>query len=128
MPFYAPWGQLTSEAKFSACLLRTKFEKWKCLAPDSDLKEAQRVVPEYRLNGSLFMDNNQRLLGGYTQTLEPRMQYLYIPKSINRKYTVVTIQHSLQSDYYGLFRDMKYSSVDFIAPANQLSYGATSRL
>ncbi|MGO1189437.1 LPS assembly protein LptD [Vibrio casei] len=134
VPFYAPWGQLTSEAK----LMYTYYQQ--------DLKDgtaeyqtdnngdryqlqdnAQRIVPEYRINGSLFMDNNQRLLGGYTQTLEPRIQYLYIPEvdqsDIYSSYDTTL----LQSDYYGLFRDMKYSSVDFIAPANQLSYGATSR-
>ncbi|MFA0070218.1 LPS assembly protein LptD, partial [Vibrio breoganii] len=33
----------------------------------------------------------------------------------------------LQTDYYGLFRSRKYSSVDRIAAANQVSYGASSR-
>lgn len=33
----------------------------------------------------------------------------------------------MQTDYYGLFRSRKYSSVDYIAPANQVSYGATTR-
>ena len=33
----------------------------------------------------------------------------------------------LQTDYYGLFRSRKYSGVDRIAAANQLSYGASSR-
>ena len=40
---------------------------------------------------------------------------------------VFTIHALLQTDYYGLFRSRKYSGVDFIAAANQLSYGASSR-
>ena len=49
---------------------------------NSDIKEtASRIVPEYRMTGTLFfIDNNQKWLGGYTQTLEPRLQYLYIPE------------------------------------------------
>ncbi|OEF22970.1 LPS assembly protein LptD [Vibrio rumoiensis] len=124
VPFYAPWGQLTSEAK----LMYTYYDQDLKDDKDPDLKEnVQRVVPEYRISGTIFMDNSQQWLGGYTQTLEPRIQYLYIPEvdqsDIYQGYDTTL----LQSDYYGLFRDTKYSSVDYIAPANQLSYGATSR-
>lgn len=134
VPFYAPWGQLTSEAK----LMYTYYDqdlKNGSAEFQSDgnggtnqLKEStSRTVPEYRMTGTLFLDNSQQWLGGYTQTLEPRLQYLYIPEvdqdDIYQGYDTT----QLQLDYYGLFRDTKYSSVDYIAPANQLSYGATSR-
>ncbi|WP_417879999.1 LPS assembly protein LptD [Vibrio sp.] len=126
VPFYAPWGKLTSEAK----LMYTYYDQdlKNGSSASSDLKEnASRTVPEYRMTGTLFLDNSQKWLGGYTQTLEPRLQYLYIPEvdqdDIYQGYDTTL----MQLDYYGLFRDMKYSSVDYIAPANQLSYGATSR-
>lgn len=126
VPFYAPWGQLTSEAK----LMYTYYDQdlKNGTSASSDLKEnASRTVPEYRMTGTLFLDNSQKWLGGYTQTLEPRLQYLYIPE-VNQDDIYQGYDTTLmQLDYYGLFRDMKYSSVDYIAPANQLSYGATSR-
>ncbi|MDN3617756.1 LPS assembly protein LptD, partial [Vibrio gallaecicus] len=62
----------------------------------------------------------------YTQTLEPQVQYLFVPEEDQNDigYYDTTL---LQTDYYGLFRSRKYSGVDRIAAANQLSYGASSR-
>ncbi|WP_153447773.1 LPS assembly protein LptD [Vibrio algicola] len=124
LPFSAPWGQLTSEAK----VMYTYYDQDLKNTNVPKLKEhTQRVVPEFRINGNLFMDSNEKFFGDYTQTIEPRLQYLYIPKvdqdEIYHGYDTTL----MPQDYYGLFRDMKYSSVDYIASANQLSYGATSR-
>lgn len=128
VPFYAPWGQLTSEAKLMYTYYDQDLKNGSVSTYNSDIKEtASRTVPEYRMTGTLFLDNSQKWLGGYTQTLEPRLQYLYIPE-VNQDDIYQGYDTTLmQLDYYGLFRDMKYSSVDYIAPANQLSYGATSR-
>lgn len=128
VPFYAPWGQLTSEAKLMYTYYDQDLKGGSVTAANPDLeKTAHRTVPEYRMTGTLFLDNSQKWLGGYTQTLEPRLQYLYIPEvdqdDIYQGYDTTI----LQLDYYGLFRDTEYSSIDYIAPANQLSYGATSR-
>ncbi len=126
VPFYAPWGQLTTEAKLMYTYYDQDLKSGQ--AANSDLEEnASRTVPEYRISGSLFLDNSQKWLGGYTQTLEPRLQYLYIPKVNQSDIYDAYDTTLLQNDYYGLFRDTQYSSVDYIAAANQLSYGATSR-
>ncbi|MFT1843803.1 LPS assembly protein LptD, partial [Vibrio cholerae] len=61
-----------------------------------------------------------------TQTLEPRVQYLYVPykdqSNINNFDSAL-----LQSNYSGLFRDRMYGGLDRIASANQLTAGVTSR-
>lgn len=134
IPFYAPWGQLTTEAKLMYTYYQQDLKDGSATTQTNSSgdsvtlsKTADRTVPEYRISGSLFLDNSQKWLGGYTQTLEPKMQYLYIPRvnqdDIYQGYDTTL----LQNDYYGLFRDTQYSSVDYIASANQFSYGATSR-
>ncbi len=61
-------------------------------------------------------------LNGYTQTLEPQLQYLYIP---DKDQSIIGLYDSapLQDDYAGLFRDQRYSGLDRIAEANQYSWG-----
>ena len=67
------------------------------------------------------------LADGYTQTLEPRMQYLYVPYRDQSK--IQNYDSSLlQSDYSGLFRDRTYGGLDRIASANQLTTGVTTRV
>lgn len=134
LPLSAPWGQLTSEAKVMYTYYDQDLKNGNAEYITNQNKEtyqlkenAQRVVPEFRINGSLYMDSNEKFFGDYTQTIEPRLQYLYIPK-VNQEDIYDGYDTTLmQQDYYGLFRDMKYSSVDYIAPSNQVSYGATSR-
>ncbi|WP_048618076.1 LPS assembly protein LptD, partial [Vibrio coralliirubri] len=72
-----------------------------------------RVIPEFRSHAGLVLERDTTLKNGYTQTLEPQVQYLYVPEkdqtNIGRYDTTL-----LQTDYYGLFRSRKYSGVDFI--------------
>ena len=63
----------------------------------------------------------------YTQTIEPQVQYLYIPE---KDQTDIGLYDTtkLQDDYNGLFRDRSYSGLDRIAGANQYTWGLTSRV
>ncbi|SHO55630.1 LPS assembly protein LptD [Vibrio quintilis] len=123
IPVGATWGNWTTEAR----LLSTYYQQdLKDTTSDDYEKTVSRTIPEFRSHMGLVLERDSRLLNGYTQTLEPQIQYLYVPKedqsSIARYDTTL-----LQTDYYGLFRSRRYSGVDYIAPANQISYGATSR-
>ena len=69
----------------------------------------------------------EMLAPGYTQTLEPRAQYLYVP--YRDQSDIYNYDSSLlQSDYSGLFRDRTYGGLDRIASANQVTTGVTSRI
>ncbi|MCE0494118.1 LPS assembly protein LptD [Vibrio salinus] len=123
IPLGASWGNWTTEAR----LLSTYYKQDLKDITGSDYKESvSRTIPEFRSHMGLVLENSESFLLGYTQTLEPQIQYLYVPKKdqseIARYDTTI-----LQTDYYGLFRSRKYGSVDYIAPANQVSYGATTR-
>ena len=88
---------------------------------------ANRVMPQFKVDGKLIFERDMNLAEGYTQTLEPRTQYLYVPyrdqSGINNYDSSL-----LQSDFSGLFRDRTYGGLDRIASANQVTTGVTSRI
>lgn len=91
-------------------------------------KSVDRTLPKIRLHGGMNFDREMDFIGnGYTQTLEPQLQYLYIPEK-NQNNIGVYDTTTLQDDYNGLFRDRRYSGLDRIAQANQYSWGITSRI
>ncbi|MEZ8697757.1 LPS assembly protein LptD [Vibrio lentus] len=87
---------------------------------------ASRVIPEFRSHAGIVLERDTTIVGNYTQTLEPQIQYLYVPEQDQSDIGLYDTT-LLQTDYYGLFRSRKYSGVDRIASANQISYGASSR-
>lgn len=128
VPFGNTWGTWTTEAR----LLGTYYQQ-----DLSDLDrsrtqyrhlddEVTRVIPQFRTHAGLVLERDTSFIDGYTQTLEPQLQYLYVPSQ--RQNNIALYDTTLmQADYYGLFRSRKFSGVDYIAPANQFSYGATTR-
>ncbi|MGE9594580.1 LPS assembly protein LptD, partial [Escherichia coli] len=87
-----------------------------------------RVMPQFKVDGKMVFERDMNLLApGFTQTLEPRVQYLYVPY---RDQSDIYNYDSalLQSDYSGLFRDRTYGGLDRIASANQVTTGVTSRI
>ncbi|MGY0616567.1 LPS assembly protein LptD [Vibrio sp. FJH11] len=127
VPLSNSWSTWTTEAR----VLATYYSQDLDGLTDSDLKtqldeRVSRVIPEFRSNAQIYLERDTSWIEGYTQTLEPQIQYLYVPKEDQTNiYNYDTTL--LQTDYYGLFRSRKYSSIDKIASANQLSYGASTR-
>ncbi|UOE80779.1 LPS assembly protein LptD [Vibrio splendidus] len=133
VPLSTTWGTWTTEARLLGTYYNQDLSGVDTTTgtaetnPYYDLEESvSRVIPEFRSHAGIVLERDTTLMNGYTQTLEPQVQYLYVPEedqsNIGRYDTTL-----LQTDYYGLFRSRKYSGVDFISAANQLSYGASSR-
>jgi len=123
-PITTPAWFLNSEVK----LLQTNYHQTN-IASDSLLeKNISRTLPKLRLHGGVNLDRNLSLLDhDYNQTLEPQLQYLYIPEKDQSNIGIYDTTN-LQDDYNGLFRDRRFSGIDRIAQANQISWGLTSRL
>ena len=88
----------------------------------------QRTLPITSLDGGLFFDRDFKISNrAYTQTIEPRLFYAYIP---NTKQTDIPIFDSSTSDlnFSTLFRENQYTGNDRINNANQLSLALTTRL
>ena len=129
LPWSNDWASLNTEAKLMATHYQQKNIDDYNTSNNAHLEESvNRTLPQFKMDGKLIFERNMGLLAdGYTQTLEPRMQYLYVPyrdqSNINNYDSSL-----LQSDYSGLFRDRTYGGLDRIASANQLTTGVTSRV
>jgi LPS-assembly protein len=129
LPWSNDWASLNTEAKLMATHYQQKNVDNYNATNNAHLEESvNRTLPQFKMDGKLIFERDMALLAdGYTQTLEPRMQYLYVPYRDQSK-----IQNYdsalLQSDYSGLFRDRTYGGLDRIASANQLTTGVTTRV
>ncbi len=127
IPLSNSWSTWTTEARVLATYYSQDLDGLtdENLARQLDEK-VSRVIPEFRSNAQVYLERDTSWIEGYTQTLEPQIQYLYVPREDQTNiYNYDTTL--LQTDYYGLFRSRKYSGIDKIASANQLSYGASTR-
>ncbi|OOF06715.1 LPS assembly protein LptD [Salinivibrio sp. MA607] len=137
LPYTRPWFNATAEAS----MLYTHYDQ----RFDSAIQDAEsnaelshsveRKIPTLRLHSGVVLERNFWAMGGhFSQTIEPQVQYLYI-KDVDQDGIYNPVNFSgggydtarLQTDYYGLFRGNQFSSIDYINPANQLTYGATTR-
>ena len=129
LPWSNDWASLNTEAKLMATHYQQKNVDSYNTSNDARLEESvNRTLPQFKMDGKLIFERDMGLLAdGYTQTLEPRMQYLYVPY---RDQSHINNYDSslLQSDYSGLFRDRTYGGLDRIASANQLTTGVTTRV
>lgn len=89
---------------------------------------ADRLLPRLRLNGSLVFDRQARWFEqDFTQTLEPQIQYLYVPYD-DQDHIGLYDSTTMRQDYYSLFSDRRFAGLDRISDANQLTAGFTSRI
>lgn len=133
LPLSNGWASLDTEAKFLATHYQQDgLDYYNSASYDRTasglLKDSvNRTLPQFKVDGRLVFDRDMDWAEGYTQTLEPRVQYLYIPY---RDQSSIYPYDStlLQTDYTGLFRDRTYSGLDRIASANQVATGVTTRI
>ncbi|PKI13116.1 LPS-assembly protein LptD [Colwellia sp. 12G3] len=123
-PIVRPAWFLNSEVK----LMHTYYRQDN-ISDGSPLEETvERTLPKVRIHGGINFDRQLSAFGdSYRHTLEPQLQYLYVPEEDQSDIGLydTTI---LQDDFHGIFRDTRYSGLDRIAAANQFTWGITSRL
>ena len=130
LPLSNNWGSINTEAKLLATHYQQTNLDWYNSNPQNTKLDdsANRVMPQFKVDGKMVFERDMQMLApGYTQTLEPRAQYLYVPYR-NQSHINNYDSSLLQSDYSGLFRDRTYSGLDRIASANQVTTGVTSRV
>lgn len=135
LPLTNGWASLNTEAKLLATHYQQNIPKDFAahypsrkgpVAPDID-GSVNRVLPQLKVDGKLVFERPMLWAEGATQTLEPRVQYQYVPyRDQSDIYTYDTTL--LQTDYSGLFRDRAYSGLDRIASQNRVSTGLTTRI
>ncbi|MGR5501098.1 LPS assembly protein LptD [Vibrio sp. DNB22_10_4] len=126
LPLSNTWGTWTTEARYLLTQYNQDIDNLN-IADVGPLEEkVTRALPEFRTHAGMVFERDTAFIDGYTQTLEPQVQYLYVPE-VDQSNIFNYDTTLLQTDYYGLFRSRRFSGVDKVAAANQISYGATSR-
>ncbi|KGQ70424.1 LPS assembly protein LptD [Chelonobacter oris] len=135
LPLSNDYGSLNLQAKLYA----THYQQSKGKGVDAEEVEARvnRVLPQFKADLQTVLFNEKTFLDGYSQTIEPHVQYLYRPyknqsnigaAGVNSDYLGLGYDSALlQQDYFSLFRDRRYSGLDRIASANQVTVGGTTR-
>ncbi|TPG11824.1 LPS-assembly protein LptD [Rhodanobacter glycinis] len=87
-----------------------------------------RALPIVSVDSGLVFDRNASLFGNsYTQTLEPRIYYLYVP--YRNQNNLPVFDTSLMSfDYWQLFSPNQFSGADRQMDANNVTAALTTRL
>ncbi|MDG6882364.1 LPS assembly protein LptD [Phocoenobacter uteri] len=132
LPLSNNYGSVNFETKLYATQYWQKAGKEQ---KDKIKSHVTRVLPQFKVNFQTVLESDTQLISDFIQTLEPQIQYLYRP--YKNQYDIGTTQyHSLglgydsmlrQQDYFSLFSDRRYSGLDRIASANQITIGATTR-
>lgn len=104
LPLSNNWGSINTEAKLLATHYQQTNLDWYNSRNTTKLDESvNRVMPQFKVDGKMVFERDMEMLApGYTQTLEPRAQYLYVP--YRDQSDIYNYDSSLlQSDYSGLF-------------------------
>lgn len=93
----------------------------------SQSKAPALVVPIYDLDSGLIFERNYSAFGeDYLQTLEPRAYYLYVPFENQSRFPIFDTSYP-GFDYNQLYRYNRFSGLDRIGDANQLTLSVTTR-
>ena len=91
-------------------------------------KSPTRSLPIVSLDTGLVFDRSTSLFGNdYTQTLEPRLYYLYVPYR-NQANLPLFDTNLMSFDYWQLFSSNQFSGADRQMDANNLTAALTTRL
>ncbi len=91
-------------------------------------KTADRTLPIFSLDSGLFFERDTSIVNrNYTQTLEPRLFYVYIPYQ-DQSHLPVFDTGLTDLNMGTLFTENQYSGGDRINNANQLSASISSRM
>ena len=116
---WRPYGFLRGKAQ----LLMTQYD-----LQDNTQNSLTRVLPVTSLDAGLTFEKPFTLFGsGLIHTLEPRIKYLFIPKNDQSQFPVFdTMLRNF--DYLQLFADNRFTGLDRIGDANQITTGLFSRI
>lgn len=129
LPYYTPAGSLVTEVKLYQTNYQQRDIQQSAKNPSSlQLKESvSRTIPQFRVYGQMNFERDMTFLNkSYRQTFNPQVQYLYVGYD-NQSNIGIYDSGFLLDDFYGLFRDRRFSGLDRIANANQFTLGFTNR-
>ncbi|AAP96464.1 LPS assembly protein LptD [[Haemophilus] ducreyi] len=133
IPFVNHYGSLNFETKLYASHYQQ--QKGENQTAEEVKKQLTRIIPQVKLDFQTVLEADKSLFSGFKQILEPRLQYVYRPyrdqsEIGSKSHESVGLGYDsalLQTDYYSLFNDRRYSGLDRISSANLITAGASTR-
>jgi LPS-assembly protein len=121
LPLRRPWGYLTPRLSLNYATYRLDEER----APDEPRPDY--FVPAFSLDSGLVFERESSWFGAAaTQTLEPRLYYLYAP--YDEQSDIPDFDTAdLTLSYANLFKENRFSGSDRFGDAKQFALGVTSR-
>ncbi|WP_157991220.1 LPS assembly protein LptD [Candidatus Erwinia haradaeae] len=129
-PYVTEWNKLNTTVKIlSTYYLQKNIQYYNLQSKHIHIlkNSINRIIPQFSIDEQICFDHDMVLLPGYTQSIETRIQYLYIPYHDQRSIQVYD-STLLIRNYYSLFQERKYSGLDRIDAANQITTGLTMRI
>lgn len=106
--------------------LAYRYTSWRLDSPTGD-ESPDRALPIYSLDSGLAFERNGKAYGKtYTQTLEPRAYYVYIPYKDQDSLPIFDAALPTFS-FANFFRENRFVGADRVGDANQLTTAITSR-
>jgi LPS-assembly protein len=124
-PMQTTWGYSTPKIGYNY----TYYDLGETPNISGTAMQVQRALPVVSLDNGLYFDRPMQLGGGgnFTQTLEPRLYYLYIPQ--NNQSEIPTFDTATATyNYNQLFSENRFSGFDRINSANDVTIGGTTRI
>ncbi len=118
------WGYINPKISFDQTF-------YTLTSPDSSVNQQnnmERGVPIYDIDTGLYFDRNLSFgKSAYTQTIEPRLFYLYVPYVAQNQYPDFDASVNPAISYSQLFSTNRFNGFDRIGDANQVTLGFTTR-
>jgi LPS-assembly protein len=119
---------MTSQAAFLTPRLAVRATQYGLEEPGPFKSSPSRIIPLASLDTGVFLERDFDLGGSnYLQTLEPRLYYLYVPDDDQDDLPVFDTGIYSMS-YASMFREDRFSGVDRVGDANQVTLAMASRL
>jgi len=128
LPLAQPYGYITPKFGVHNTSYSVTNPGFTLNGVNGEYASESRTLPIFSLDSGLFFDRNVKVVkNSYTQTLEPRMYYVYIPY---RDQSQLAVFDSSEADLNlsTLFLENQFTGNDRINNANQLSLAVTSRM
>ena len=128
LPLVRPYGYITPKLGLNYTSYQLDNPNFTLNGISGKYESASRALPIFSVDSGLYFDRKLRVVKNtYTQTLEPRLYYVYIP---NKNQDNLPIFDTAESDLNlgTLFQENQFSGNDRINNANQLSFAVTTRL
>jgi LPS-assembly protein len=128
LPMARPYGYITPKIGVNYTSYGLQNSEYTLGSVSGNYESTSRTLPIVSIDSGLFYDRQVRVVKNmYTQTLEPRLYYVYIPY---QDQSMLPVFDSSQSDVSmsTLFLENQFNGNDRINNANQITMALTSRM